>query len=725
MHVTKGKHKGKSGTVDRLTPLKVWIELVKGEYKTLSQVLVLKDFVAPAICNDEPSTYGVDDEIAPTTENISPDRAFSSIVPPPTTSWSEVSIMPLATHSSNHATDITSSATTRVQICGGSYAGETGITMRETAKMIYVMLDSTAKEVRRVRKEHVKAIGPNTTKPYSEPSNHGVDQGETVTSKPLHGGQTRHGTAYQLAPSCRVHQILGFPIETINLVLPNKKAKWERTFAGHLFGDRLLAFNIPFSGRFKGEEDFRVPPSFTFNGRLYEHLYAKLHKDKSPNMPFAQTISRIEVQYVAVSGEGLDNPIDLQRELDEIAHFSALSSTNVTASRLGLFATPAAKSNLKTRDYLIFHLSSDDFEEIDDNCNEGCGFVPRGYIEQFLGTHAVGKRTMALQFRLFAPRLGVFKGMFVEKPGITKIQLSKSMQKVARSQISDENWAFLLIKGCFPSKTSVQVAKYVLPPDVSAGGKYFNELTSMVTRLWNVLGVPESVIEKYIENTKDIKKRKHSFVVGLADPTGAIPQGHIFVPGLTDRSTLFVTRCPCMQPNDGHMLPVVTEKPRDMQPSDWEWLQTLPFGSIIFGNSRRGHASLPSRIANGDLDGDLYCLCWDDQILESITCTSLRIPPLEPKNSRPWVEKPNWFKQTQELQCNLSRIIHLNQLIGMCYKTHQMIAKESTIGDPDAIYFGEAYKASLDLPKHGGKVYLPAHLWVHVPAPFHKYLSCD
>ena len=50
-----------------------------------------------------------------------------------------------------------------------------------------------------------------------------------------------------------------------------------------------------------------------------------------------------------------------------------------------------------------------------------------------------------------------------------------------------------------------------------------------------------------------------------------------------------------------------------MPGKDWEWLHQLQFGLIIFPRDGR---AIPPMISNGDLDGDLYFVCWDELVVE-------------------------------------------------------------------------------------------------------------
>ena len=67
----------------------------------------------------------------------------------------------------------------------------------------------------------------------------------------------------------------------------------------------------------------------------------------------------------------------------------------------------SAKTLVEDKSTLRFTVSIDDFEEIPQEATEGCGFTPREYIHRFLGTHAVGQRSFALQVRVYLPKLGM------------------------------------------------------------------------------------------------------------------------------------------------------------------------------------------------------------------------------------------------------------------------------------------------------------------------------
>ena len=62
--------------------------------------------------------------------------------------------------------------------------------------------------------------------------------------------------------------------------------------------------------------------------------------------------------------------------------------------------------------------------------NPGDDFVGQGSARTVLGGGKVAKRVTSIQVRLFAPNLGVFKGILAQKRGIEHVQLPPSMRKV-------------------------------------------------------------------------------------------------------------------------------------------------------------------------------------------------------------------------------------------------------------------------------------------------------
>jgi hypothetical protein len=165
----------------------------------------------------------------------------------------------------------------------------------------------------------------------------------------------------------------------------------------------------------------------------------------------------------------------------------------------------------------------------------------------------------------------------------------------------------------------------------------------------------------------------------------------------------------------------VTSKPDHMSDVDWDWLNELSFGCIIFSNPRKGMMSMPERIAGGDLDGDLYLVCWDENILSYMNAEPLVDQPAAEEDGRPKEAPANsrddWLQNAQELMVDASQVNDVGKLTGTLYKLAEKSADNSRLflKDPDACAFADAYKQALEFTKHGRPIYLPKHLHDKLP----------
>jgi len=397
----------------------------------------------------------------------------------------------------------------------------------------------------------------------------------------------------------------------------------------------------------------------------------------------------------------------------------------------------------------VKYIAASDLNMIDDIGTVGCGFISEQYLEELLGNNAEAKRALGIQVRIFVPTRGIFKGMLMRKRNVVgePIELNDSLRKVAPSRKDDaSDNGTIVIKRIFPSTDNFQGVGRLFqnPEDLRKKKsrpitKSFKEgikkgkackLSPMHTRILEGLGVPNEMTKQYTRNFKNNPEHlRHTHVIGMADPTNNLPPNSVFLTGTKDSDweldQLFVTRSPCMEAEDGRVIKVVRTKPNGMENDEWDWLQSLHFGALIFGNPRRGERPLPELIAAGDLDGDLYFVCWDEKILShivhSIPITDDElIAPLDETNEERQYD-PEWFSKTQtfisQVPCLHAGIDHL---VGLFYKKSEEI---SDIQDSDAVSFARGYKQALDMKKHGRPIVLPRHLWKEVPEKLHKYLS--
>jgi ribosomal protein L24 len=648
-----------------------------------------------------------------------------------------------------------------VDIIGGKYKGESGTFVKFTAAKVQVELLVDDKPTVRclARKSVIRRVGsvlgtregvennasaeesnqtPTSSQPRTTRSQTRVAAARTCTvveprvtrsstrvpvnprdETIIHSGNFPHES--QVAP----RTFLGFRVGSFSLLSPNRLAPIERTLAFGAFGHRLVMAEIEMSNQVQA-----LPSRHTeSDGSTYELLSTKLHRKKGTSM-FNPTV--ITAHYVLVQGSG-ESPINLKDELERLAGFAWLPPRKV-AARLELLLTPASVRN--NNPLVVNNLSTYiEVEDITEIAHEGCGFMPVGFAARLLGKGAIGKRTFALQVRIVSSKHGIFKGMLVEKPGISKIQLPESMRKVGPSEHSDTENVQLLIKGVFPSKSNALHLPKVFNPEKEAPKSFCpRKLSDMICNVLKIRGVPAGVIDAYRDQSHGNRGSglEHTFLIGVSDPTESIPPGFVFVTGVHEspiKNTVLVSRFPCTEVHDAHVLPVLRDRPSGMSEENWEWLCAKPFGAMIFGNPARGDRPLPSRIADGDLDGDLYFACWHDPIVSLLEpsifdgrdITEDFMQGEEEKDRRRWNE--NWLEDGQELMGDVQALANTSALIGKLYKEWNNALNDGQGRAVDTVAFGRAYKAALDIGKHGGHVYLPKHLHAAVPEHIRSLLT--
>jgi TusA-related sulfurtransferase len=490
----------------------------------------------------------------------------------------------------------------------------------------------------------------------------------------------------------------------VELQCHTKKSQPGRSFADEMFGRRIQI------GQPKSKSSKKAPPSKILDrGVNYELFAFKRNEDSKQYRGHSYKGCILSYYYIGVSGHGYE-PINLQKNLEGIADFASLEDPRKTQARLELFHSNSIANSKPCR------LSVDNIELIGENVSEvngepmgdGCGFIGSNILERLLGASDAA-RCLGIQVRLFGPQIGIFKGMLCKKADIDCIQLPPSMRKVPPSKVAtkEDNWVFIVVIRFSPSKTTREYHK-ILHGGKASPSFETKALSSMMRRVWEALGAPRSVIATHIRE----KYPKHCYVVGLADPTNLIPPDHIFVTGLSNcPSKVFVTRAPCVKAQDGRILKVMTDRPRAMTHATWEWLQELSFGAILFSTAGSG-VPIPMLCAEGDLDGDLYFMCWDENIITTLRQRSAPpFPPAKPKAKGNAKTNPNWLADVQRHMTDVS-VLQEHAFIAKLYKAMEKIQKSSPRGmdDPDAIAYANAYVMALNRGKHGVDISLPQHL---------------
>jgi hypothetical protein len=358
----------------------------------------------------------------------------------------------------------------------------------------------------------------------------------------------------------------------------------------------------------------------------------KKGKFKMQKMFFAKAF------YFTTSGPGLEK-LDIYNELNRIAYWDGLSPRLIVA-RLELLVSPSCHlSNGQPCQFLRPNL---EFEIIPDNHNMGCGFIPERLLETWMGNGEEAKATLAVQVRIVAPTLGIFKGVLMRKRNITKVQLPRSMLKVEASKLYRKSFdgVYVLFNGTFPSKTCAMVDRAINPNNTceptKSSEKDLNPIDKTPAAILAHLGVPDDLLATY--NDESVRwgygRKNHAYELGVADPTDALPEGTVFVTGLGVGAVLqkkvFITRQPCAEQSDGLILKRVSKKPKKMSHDDWDFLCGMQFGLVIFATPQNPATKpIPGMISKGDLDGDHYLVVWDSEILAHVNPSN----PLTPASS--------------------------------------------------------------------------------------------
>ena len=507
-----------------------------------------------------------------------------------------------------------------------------------------------------------------------------------------------------------------------------------------LLQDRILIVENPFT---KDELQNPIEKVVHHNGYKYELISTKLQADGDKGSGKYWKAKCLCLCYAQAEGEGL-GAFSIADYLQRIADFASLDPRKAK-SRLELLQSPA---HTIAKAPAIFFLTSDSFSSIHDTGgNQGCGFISEELLVSMFGGGASAHRVIAVQVRILVPAMGMFKGMLFRKYGLFGrcIELPSSMKKVEASKHPDafDGGLVLICRGgvhasVINSYIDRKLDPAAKPPPEKSFQQAITPLCEMIIRLWRGMGVPDDVSKAYGRRSRSPEHLSHAWLGGVADSTGWLPPGHVFVTGLHKRVSLesiFVSRSPCLEPTDGRMLPHATSKPEAMSEESWNWLLNLPFCAILFGEPSPGMKSLPESVADGDLDGDRYFVCWDQMVLSHVKAIPFietptaseqsSVPKWSTGDERRGEDGDDWLGNAQRVMLDSVESEKTEALVGILYKLQGKVADKSPMfnRDPDSIALSRAYKDALDHSKHGGKISLPAHLRAMLPPSLQTRIS--
>ncbi len=187
---------------------------------------------------------------------------------------------------------------------------------------------------------------------------------------------------------------------------------------------------------------------------------------------------------------------------------------------------------------------------------------------------------------------------------------------------------------------------------------------------------------------------------GVMDETGFLEENQVYVayddegrhsepPG---PGKVIVTRSPALHPGDVQ-LATNTLPPNDEHPLAHHR------NCIVF--SRRGKRDLPSQLSGGDLDGDVFHVIWDPEVVGAVTtflpADYTRVPPLELGRLVETADIANFFVDFMQTD-------HL----GVIATRHKVVADQKDDGtlDLDCIKLAELHSSAVDFSKTGRAVEL-------------------
>jgi hypothetical protein len=186
---------------------------------------------------------------------------------------------------------------------------------------------------------------------------------------------------------------------------------------------------------------------------------------------------------------------------------------------------------------------------------------------------------------------------------------------------------------------------------------------------------------------------------GIVDETGFLGENEVYVTyDKGDRHSeppgpgpCVVTRSPALHPGD------VQVACNTVPPDGHSLLQHR--NCVVF--SMWGERDLPSQLSGGDLDGDVFHVIWDSDVVDAVTtfepASYDRVPPLE-------LDRPVVSADMAAFFVDFMRTDHL----GVIATRHMMLADQMEDGTlhPDCITLAELHSSAVDFSKTGRAVEL-------------------
>jgi len=227
--------------------------------------------------------------------------------------------------------------------------------------------------------------------------------------------------------------------------------------------------------------------------------------------------------------------------------------------------------------------------------------------------------------------------------------------------------------------------------------KYASEVTP------NSRFVKDMIAVQIAKEMKDIRKKTRIYIekscrlIGICDEQGILQPNEVFVQFIKHKhdtpiiltSKVFVTRNPCLHPGDIRILKAVNKKE----------LGHL-YNVIVF--SSKGTRPTQNMMNNGDLDGDIYFICWDERIFPI-----REVPPAI--SIKQVIENNTEYNNMRTIRDKIidffGKYFRENCLgiISILYQVHADLSLDGALSDK-CLTLARFHSTAVDFPKHGKNI---------------------
>ncbi|CAJ2674322.1 unnamed protein product [Trifolium pratense] len=341
----------------------------------------------------------------------------------------------------------------------------------------------------------------------------------------------------------------------------------------------------------------------------------------------------------------------------------------------------------------------------------------------------------------FQIRYGGFKGVVAVDPtSSVKLSLRKSMQKFKANIIELDVLACSKFQPCYLNRQLITLLSTLGVKDGVFGKKQkeaVDQLNTMLTdstkahevldlmfsgEVTNIL--KEMLICGYMPNVEpflsmmlqtfraskllELRQKTRIFIpkgramMGVLDETRTLEYGEVFVQYSNNslnsslsrvvKGKVVVAKNPCLHPGDVRVLKAV------VVPALCHMVDCIVF-------PQKGDRPHPNECSGSDLDGDIYFVCWDSELIPPRT-----IEPMEYDSAQPIVSDHD--VKIQEVEEHFTNYI-FNDRLGIIANAHTVFADKEPLkamSEP-CIELAKLFSIAVDFPKTGIPAEIPSHLY--------------